>query len=371
MEVSFKAHDHAQTYKKRPISTLMEVLQSRPYLTTSATFLAVFLAYTMGVFPSKNRMPVAGRTVVLTGATEGMGRAAAVQLASQGANVVIVARNVDRLKDTVSLMQSAASSPQTQRFHYISADVSDPDHANTVLAETMAWNNGASPDIVWCIAGLSTPLLFAEEADSMAATRRNMEVNFFGAAEMARAVLREWLAPENKTGPNAQPKHMIFTSSVAAFLALVGYGTYSPSKWALRALADTLAQEVQLYPDNPVKVHIVYPGTIKSPGLERENRTKPGITLEIEKDDVAQEPEECAAQAIKGLQRGDHFVTVSWLGNLMRCGIMGGSVRNSWVWDTLVGWLVPIVYFFVLMDFNSKIKDWARKYGHPSTYVKK
>lgn len=347
------------------------LVTTSPILLTSLALLTLLLTYKMGLFPSKNAMPVAGRTILLTGATEGLGRSAALQLSALGANLVLVSRNVGRLEETLAQVRAAARSPDSQRFHYISADVAEPGYADTVMAETIAWNGGKSPDIIWCVAGMSTPMLWAEEADSMAATRRNMDVNFFGAAEMARAALREWLSPENALGKDAEPRHIIFTASVLGFLAIIGYGPYTPSKWALRGLADTLAMEVNLYPDNPVKVHVVYPGTITSPGLERENKTKPDITLELEKDDPAQSPEQVAEKAIRGLQRGEYFVTVSWLGDLMRCGVMGGSLRNNWVVDTVVGWLVPIIYFFVLWDMNSKIGGWARKYGHPSTYVKK
>ena len=233
------------------------------------------------------------------------------------------------------------------------------------MAQAIAWNDGKAPDIVWCVAGMSTPMLWCED-DSMAAARRNMDVNYFGTAEMSRAILREWLAPENATGPNSEPKHLIFTASVLAFFALVGYAPYTPSKWALRGLADTLAQELLLYPDNPVKVHVVFPATITSPGLERENKTKPAITLEMEKEEPPETPETVARRSIAGLERGEYFVAVSFLGNLMRCGVMGGSARNSWILDTLLGWLVPVIYFFVLRIMNGQVKNWAKVHGHPA-----
>ncbi|KAK3302499.1 uncharacterized protein B0T15DRAFT_514530 [Chaetomium strumarium] len=291
----------------------------------------------MAIFGRKNHMPVEGRTVLITGASEGMGRSAAIQLAAKGANVILVSRNIGRLEEALAEVKAAASSPATQRFTYISADVSEFDYASTVIAQAIAWNGGQAPDIVWCIAGMSTPMLWTDDA-ALSAARRNMDVNYFGSAEMSRAILREWLAPENSTGPKSEPKHIIFTASVLALFAIVGYGPYSPSKWALRGLADTLAMELNLYPDNPVKVHVVYPATITSPGLERENQTKPGITLELEKDEPPETPDTVARRAIAGLEKGEYFVAVSFLGTLMRCGVMGGSPRNSWVFDTLLGW---------------------------------
>ncbi|KAK4249591.1 hypothetical protein C7999DRAFT_12519 [Corynascus novoguineensis] len=334
-------------------------------IATGALGLVVALIAAMGLFGRKNHMPVEGRTVLITGASEGMGRSAAIQLAAKGAHIILVARNVGRLEEALADVKAAAASPSTQRFTYISADVSEHEYASRVVAEAIAWNGGRSPDIVWCVAGMSTPLLWTDDG-ALAAARRNMDVNYFGSADMSRAILREWLDPANSTGPGAEPKHIIFTASVLALFAIVGYGPYTPSKWALRGLADTLAMEVNLYPDNPVKVHVVYPATIVSPGLERENKTKPAITLELEKDDPPETPDTVARRAIAGLERGEYFVALSFLGNLMRCGVMGGSPRNNWVWDTLVGWFVPVIYFFVLRIMNGQVRGWTKTHGHPS-----
>ncbi|KAK3997321.1 hypothetical protein QBC44DRAFT_229902 [Cladorrhinum sp. PSN332] len=318
----------------------------------------------MGLFGGKNQFPVEGKTILITGASEGMGRAAALQLSAKGANIILVSRNVGRLEEALVDVKAAAKSPSTQRFTYISADVSEHDYAARVIAEAIAWNSGNAPDIVWCVAGMSTPMLWTED-DSLTAARRNMDVNYFGSAEMSRAILREWLSPENSTSAKAEPKHLVFTASVLALFSVVGYGPYTPSKWALRGLADTLAMELNLYPDNPVKVHIVYPATIVTAGFDRENQTKPAITAELEKDEPPETPEAVASRSISGLERGDYNVAVSFLGNLMRCGAQGGSPRNNWVFDTLIGWLVPIIYFFVLRMMNSSVRAWAKANGHP------
>ncbi|EEY20791.1 3-ketodihydrosphingosine reductase tsc10 [Verticillium alfalfae VaMs.102] len=234
-----------------PINTdAMPDVGSIVWVIGSALF-AVLLASAMGLFNRKNHMPVEGKTILLTGASEGMGRSVAIKLAARGANIIAVARNVERLEALLPDLRAAAKNPSTQRFHTLSADVGVPDFAAPLLAEATAWNNGLAPDIVWCIAGMSTPGLFAETP--FAHLRRNMDVNFYGTAELAHAALGLWLAPD---APRPRTKkRFVMTSSVAAFCPIAGYSPYVPSKVVLRGLADALSQELHLYPDNPVAVH--------------------------------------------------------------------------------------------------------------------
>lgn len=323
-----------------------------------------------------------------------MGLSVAKQLSAKGANVILASRSIPKLEEALQVVkvrkkkhhppldllrtwqlstvrkkkkftsQTAAKNP-SQRFTYLSADVSSPSYAPSLLAEATAWNDGAAPDIVWCVAGMSTPELFIDM--DMASLRRQMDVNFYGTAEMSHAVLRAWLSPEASVSP--EPKHLIMTTSAVALYTIPGYAPYAPSKWALRGLADTLSQEVMLYPQN-VKIHVVYPGTILSAGFEREQKIKPEVTKLLEESDPKQTPDEVAGAAIRGLENGDYFVTVNWLGNLMRLGMLGGSFRNNWVFDTLGAWLVSIIWIFVQADLHGKIRAYGKKNGHPSLWKK-
>ncbi|KAK9435713.1 3-ketodihydrosphingosine reductase [Metarhizium brunneum] len=317
----------------------------------------------MGLF-SGNKMPVAGKTVLITGGSEGMGLSVAQQLSAKGANIILVSRSTAKLEEALKTVRASAKDP-SQRFHHIAADVSSPSYAAPLIAAATAWNNNQTPDIVWCCAGTSAPQLFTEmEMDSL---RHHMDVNFYGTAEMSHATLRAWLSPSAPVTP--EPKHLVMTTSAVALYTIPGYAPYAPSKWALRGLADTLSQEVMLYPQN-VKVHVVYPGTILSPGFVREEQVKPEITKILEASDPRQTPDQVAAASIKGLENGDYFVTVNWLGDLMRLGMLGGSFRNNWIVDTLGAWLVAILWIFVQPDLHGKIRAYRKKHGHPSARTK-
>ncbi|KAI0180853.1 NAD(P)-binding protein [Hypoxylon sp. FL1284] len=335
-----------------------------------ALFVVLISAITMGAFLSKNHMPVDGKTVLLTGASEGMGRSAALQLAAKGANLVLVSRSADKLAAVVAECRAAARDADAQRFTYLTADVSQADYAAPLLAEATAWNGGRAPDVVWCVAGTSTPDFWFEAP--LARSRAQMDINYWGAAEMAHAVLRQWCAPDAPgTDSKDEPaRHLVFTSSVLAFFPVVGYGPYTPAKSALRGLADTLAQELEAYP-RPVRVHVVYPGSISSPGFARENRTKPAVTRLIEEGDPVQTPDVVAAAAIAGLERGQYAITVAFLGHVLRWTAQAGSPRNNWLIDTLMACLMPIVWIFALPDIYSKIRKYRREHGHPATYRNK
>lgn len=74
---------------------------SSPVFLSSIFLLIPLILAAMGLFPRKNHLVVAGRTVLITGGSQGMGRGLAKAFAQKGANVIIVARNVDKLKSAV------------------------------------------------------------------------------------------------------------------------------------------------------------------------------------------------------------------------------------------------------------------------------
>lgn len=115
--------------------------------------------------------------MLLTGGSEGTGLSVAHIFASEGANVIIVSRDSDKLQSAIKAVRAAARLPETQRFHTIEADVSVPDYAEGVVANAIAWNEGQPPDIVWCLAGLSTPMLWTDDG-ALKAARYNSEHAF-------------------------------------------------------------------------------------------------------------------------------------------------------------------------------------------------
>ncbi|KAE8851483.1 hypothetical protein HRS9122_01770 [Pyrenophora teres f. teres] len=316
-------------------------------------------------FWKSNQFPVEGKTVLLTGSSQGMGRQVARLLSARGANLILVARTAKNLEGAVAHAKAHAKNASTQRFTYISADVTSDSENARILKEATAWNNGCVPEIVWCVAGSSTPGLFIETSTDT--LRRQMELNYFATAYMAQKALQAWFYPQ--VPYSAQDK------GTARLLSLF------PAKAALRSLADGLRSEVQLYnaarrsktsstgvapAPFDVDIHIVFPGTILSPGFETENKTKHPVSVELESSDPKQTELEAATTAVQGLESGNFQTPTNWLVHLMRWGTLSGSQRNNIVIDTIGAWIATIVWLFVVPDLNAKVWAWGKKNGMPA-----
>lgn len=308
------------------------------------------------------------------------------QLAQKGANVVIVARDAERLKKAIGSIREVAASPNEQHFHSISADLTKDEAASMVMAEVATWNSGDPPDVVWCCAGSSHPTLFAET--DLPTFRSQMDSNYFSSLSIAHAALRAWTRPgpggdlgakETRYAngatppllppllpPSPPPKHLVFTSSFLALYPIAGYSPYSPSKAALRALFETLSQETHLYSSPSVRVHLVCPATILGEALEEENRVKPDLTKMLEGSDEGQTSAVIAAKAIRGLESGQELVTTDFMTRFVLSGYLGASVRGGF-WRGLLDWFLGcwalLVLVFVRRDMDAKVRKWRRRFG--------
>lgn len=173
------------------------------------------------------------------------------------------------------------------------------------------------------------------------------------------------------------PRHFIFTASTLAFVAVSGYSPYAPAKAAMRNLSDVLVQEIEMYngarlkkdanaPATDVKIHIVFPMGMTSPGFENEQKLKPEVTHIMEEADKPQLPEEVATIAIKGLERGDFQIITNTVGQMMRTSSLGPSPRNNIFLDTAASWLSNIVFLFVIPDLAKKAFNYGKQKGIPS-----
>ncbi|KAL1761097.1 hypothetical protein FB107DRAFT_286394 [Schizophyllum commune] len=123
---------------------------------------------------------------------------------------------------------------------------------------------------------------------------------------------------------------IVLVSSILGYFGMVGYTSYAPGKHALRGLAEVLRSEFVLY---DIAIHIFFPGTILSPGYERENITKPAITKKLEETDDGLSPEACAKGLIQGVEAGHFHITCDLLSNIFRASTRGNTPQNNFILD--------------------------------------
>jgi NAD(P)-dependent dehydrogenase (short-subunit alcohol dehydrogenase family) len=181
-----------------------------------------------------------GRTVIVTGASSGIGWETGKEFARFGANVVLASRNRERLEQ---LTEELAGLPG--RRLVIPTDVSDIRQVEAMVAQTLQVLGRV--DILVNNAGLRLDATVVEgKMDHM---RQVIETNLWGALYCIRAVM----LPMRSQGGGV----IVNVSSVEARVPVPYNGVYSASKAALTALSDALRLELA---DDAIRVVTVHPG---------------------------------------------------------------------------------------------------------------
>lgn len=89
------------------------------------------------------------------------------------------------------------------------------------------------------------------------------------------------------------------------FMGLIGYGTYTPSKFALVGLAETLRHELK--PEN-IEFSILFPPDTNTPGFEQENKTKPPETAMLSETAKLYQPDVVAKKYVDGILKNRFYI---------------------------------------------------------------
>ena len=189
-----------------------------------------------------------GKTVVVTGASSGIGRALAEYFAAAGANAVLGARHEDALREIVGRIGAAGG-----HAAYAVCDVTREADCKRLIDTAVDTFGGV--DVLICNAGISMRALF-DEVD-LAVLHKLMDVNFWGCVNCTKYAL-----------PYIQRVHgsIVGVSSVAGIHGLPGRTGYSASKYAMTGFLETIRIENR---KKGVHVMIACPGFTASNEIGR------------------------------------------------------------------------------------------------------
>lgn len=230
---------------------------------------------------------------IITGGSSGIGKAIAQLLASEGNHISIIAR--DRTKLALAKVEIEAKRLHpTQQVLTFSADVADQFQVEQAIKAAI--EQIGFLDLLITCAGIAHPGYFQELPIEV--FERTMAINYFGSLFCIKAVLPAM--EQQRRG------HIVLISSGAGLIGIYGYSSYSPSKFAIRGLAETLRGELKLF---GINISIVYPPDTDTPQLEQENKTKPPETKAIAATAKTWSAEAVAQEIIKGIKKKSFAIT--------------------------------------------------------------
>lgn len=193
-----------------------------------------------------NPFSLAGKRILITGASSGIGLATAVECSKLGAEVILVARNEDRL-------QQALASLEGEGHTYLVADLSSEESINHLVETAPKEIDGLVNN-----AGITVskkPITFLKSEDVMHAYQTNV---------LAPMLLTKGLVKKKKISRGSS---IVFTSSISALLSTNGNNIYASSKAALVSFMRSCAVE---FAPREIRSNAVLPGMVETKLIEND-----------------------------------------------------------------------------------------------------
>ena len=221
-------------------------------------------------------------TALVTGASSGIGRAFAVELASRGTDLVVVARRQERLEELAAELAAGYG----RRVEVLRADLADPIDLAAVESRLAADGGTPSVDLLVNNAGFGTSGRFAELP--IDGEEREIRVNLLALVRLTRVALGPMIARGHGAVMNV--------SSVAGEQPLPGLATYAATKGYVTSFSRSVAAELK---GTGVRVVNVMPGFTRSEFQDHGNFGQQFIP-----GPAWMTPEKVARAALRGLDRG-------------------------------------------------------------------
>ncbi len=236
------------------------------------------------------------KTIIITGASSGIGEALATHFAQNGSNIVIAARSADKLAIFAEYLRKYGV-----KVLCVPTDVTKAEDCKQLIDKTIATFGGI--DVLINNAGISMRALF-EDLD-LAVLEQVMQVNFWGTVYCTRYAIEHLLASKGT---------VVGVSSIAGYRGLPARTGYSASKFAMQGFLEALRPEVM---DRGVNVMIACPGftasNIRKVALTADG-TSQGETPRTE--DKMMTSAECAAHIYQAVVKRKRSLVLTTQGKL-------------------------------------------------------
>ena len=239
------------------------------------------------------KQPFKGKIAVIPGGSKGMGRATAKEFYMLGGSVCIIARGMDALKSAEEEVKKLKTD-NSQFVEIISCDTTDMDKLTPLLTDFI--NKHGIPDYLFNFVGYA----YAQYLEKLTLEdfKKIMNVNYYGQL-VPTLILLPYLM-------KAKSGYISFTSSVSGYLGVMGYTTYTPTKFAILGLAEVLRNELKPY---NVNMSVLFPADVDTPGFAEENKSKPPECAIISEAGKLMIPEQIADIFIESILKKKFYIT--------------------------------------------------------------
>lgn len=191
-------------------------------------------------------MKLNGKTILITGASSGFGKAVALKCAQDDCNIILSARNIEKLEE---VKKEILDKNTNVKVKVIKADVTNTQEVKDLFLESVKQFNVI--DVVFNNAGLGH---IAELKDlTIAQIKEMIDVNVTGMIMVSKYAVE--VMSRQRSG------HIIMSSSLAGLVSVPEWSVYVASKWAITGFAASLGMELKKY---NIKVTTIHPGPVKT-----------------------------------------------------------------------------------------------------------
>jgi short-subunit dehydrogenase len=239
---------------------------------------------------------------MITGASSGIGKGLALEIAARGGRLGLVARREDVLNELVEQIRA-----QNGTAMAVGADVRDASAVRAVADKIRA--ELGPIDVMIANAGVGTTSHASQlDPDQVAEV---ININVLGSVNSVAAVAPEMI--ERKSG------QLVAISSLAAYRGLAKSAAYSASKAAMSSFFESLRIDLR---NTGVTVTIIYPGFIKTPLTAGRNAKMPYL---MELDDAVK-------KIVNAIEKGKRSYAFPWqLATIVRSGLVMPAAMYDWI----------------------------------------